>query len=135
MHSSFVQDVHHLELLALCKESREVYLKTFKHHLPGRRNQMIRFSDDTTIYIAKFRELTLKARDYHTEHSRWPTMECWDTIRELGLDEDSYDSRIYHQLISRMEKLKKVTVYMDDMTSLRDLLFPPGLNLPEKGNC
>jgi hypothetical protein len=115
------QEMHLLELLRVCKESREVHLKVFKNCLQGcRGKELIRFSDDTTIYISNFSDLAMEIRkeafaSFEGEEFRKP--QFFNMIRELGFDIRSKRLTPCNWLISLFEHLKMVRVYAGDYQS------------------
>ena len=90
-----------LRLLSTCRESRIIFLETFKHSIElgyGSRPQVIRFDDRATIFVRNFQELICKlaetlelgrpvpAMSRAIKHVAYTTLSNYNRFRDFGSD-------------------------------------------------
>lgn len=114
-----MQEMRNLEMLRVCKESRGVYLQTFKHFFRGCQGQeKIRFSDDTRIHISNFDDFVEEFADFgfsdKGKGARIP--QSFTEIRELGVGADVFsrpeDICWSSRVLSLFDRLKVVRLYV-----------------------
>jgi hypothetical protein len=136
---STTPNVLDVRLLRVTRESRQMFLESFKHELqlPPRwkwKRFKVRFTDNTAIYIANFNKVRPRLLKAIEDKDQLPSY--FTTIRKLALDLQqsipslSRDDSFY-KIILQFKNLKELVIAASDIVSQKfaskDILWLEGL--------